>query len=311
MQCKAPAVVLVLCHCTRILIQLLINQSLRGSLRTRCSDFGFTMCSLVCSTVSCLYMLGVVSSANDQSDTEFEYSLLPLFLKLYEFACNQKIGWNVCSDDDVTMIFHAMMGKVFRAVVRMVRCTYRSSKQLCCVLIFLFCAHIQVIVVEFTYRLFVPSDLRAYYLSDKLTNYTFTSVGLRLFGMTVAAVAVVYHCHKLKDKSTGMLILYGFACYLLLWLPGLGLVSHGASQLGADRYAYLPLAYLVPGIACLLESPCAITSGCNKKSHIYLSVLKLGLLLSSCFLVNIAQKHFVTHSSDFLLWSTCVMYVFL
>ena len=48
------------------------------------------------------------------------------------------------------------------------------------------------------------------------------------------------------------MIPFGYISYLLMWLPGCGLVTHGWSQLGADRYNYFPIAYLMPCVVQVL-----------------------------------------------------------
>ena len=71
-------------------------------------------------------MFRIVSGANKQSDTEFEYSLLPLFLTLYEVASGQKVGWSTDAsgdnDNNTRLVVNALVGKLFRAVVRVDCC---------------------------------------------------------------------------------------------------------------------------------------------------------------------------------------------
>jgi len=95
-----------------------------------------------------------------------------------------------------------------------------------------------------------------YFIPDMLSSWIAgSSVQLLLFAQpslvaiaedAVAAVLTVTVISALVFvnwmwRGNSVLAL-GWMAYLLLWLPGLGIVQHGLDILGADRYNYLPLA---------------------------------------------------------------------
>ena len=160
-----------------------------------------------------------------------------------------------------------------------------------------------MIITNFTVRLFAPTDLRAYYISDKLAKYTLASLDMRSVAAVVGlSSSVLIAGHKWKYSHACQHILYGCACYVLLCVPGLGLVSHGLSQLGADRYMYFPVAYLVPAMASVLELPyyryierspvdCSGASTRCSGSSRYVQVVTFGLMVCSVYFASISQQH--------------------
>jgi len=94
--------------------------------------------------------------------------------------------------------------------------------------------------------------------------------------LSVAAVSVLVFvgCVWRGDSILAL----GWLTYLLLWLPGLGLVQHGLDVLGADRYNYFPLAL---GAAPMAWSVlCSVVGGYSNASS------KQG--------ANVGQQHRIT-----------------
>ena len=156
-----------------------------------------------------------------------------------------------------------------------------------------------MIIANFTVRLFAPTDLRAYYISDKLAKYTLASLDMRSVAAVVGlSSSVLIAGHKWKYSHACQHILYGCACYVLLCVPGLGLVSHGLSQLVLE----------LPYYRYIERSPvdCSGASTRCSGSSRYVQVVTFGLMVCSVYFASISQQHLLTYTSDFPLWSNCI-----
>lgn len=106
-------------------------------------------------------------------------------------------------------------------------------------------------------------------------------------------------------------VCWGVSNYVICLLPGTGLVHHGWSHLGGDRYNYLPLAYVTPAllaVACWAGRSNGVMEERADKG--WLKSLDL-LRMTSVAVVLVlftakSRQHLLHYSSDDLLLRECV-----
>jgi hypothetical protein len=107
---------------------------------------------------------------------------------------------------------------------------------------------------NFGQRIFNPQDLRVHYVLPQQSEMT---LGNLIFGnnnphVFAALLAITVTVLLLLHRQRFAVLTLSWLAFLVAWTPGVGLINHGWSSFGADRYCYLPLAMLVPGVAELL-----------------------------------------------------------
>ena len=107
---------------------------------------------------------------------------------------------------------------------------------------------------NFGQRIFNPQDLRVHYVLPQQSEMTLDNL---IFGnnnphVFAALLAITVTVLLLLHRQRFAVLTLSWLAFLVAWTPGVGLINHGWSSFGADRYCYLPLAMLVPGVAELL-----------------------------------------------------------
>ena len=115
-------------------------------------------------------------------------------------------------------------------------------------------------IANFTARVWIPIDLRGHYRLQEEFFYSWstamdpsTDLFWKLWLILSFSFITAMQCFRSIQSSTLVTTIpLGWFWFLLLWLPGCGLVAHGWALLGSDRYNYFPLAYVAPSIVHLL-----------------------------------------------------------
>ena len=115
-------------------------------------------------------------------------------------------------------------------------------------------------IANFTARVWIPTDLRGHYRLQEEFYYSWsaaidpsTDLFWKLWLILSFSFVTAMQCFSLQSSSNCVTTIpLGWFWFLLLWLPGCGLVAHGWALLGSDRYNYFPLAYIAPSIVHLL-----------------------------------------------------------
>jgi hypothetical protein len=103
---------------------------------------------------------------------------------------------------------------------------------------------------NFFQRVGNPQDLRVHYVLPPETELTIDALvyGHNNAHLYAAILAISLTLVLLLHHRRCRILTFSWLSFLVAWSPGVGLVNHGWSTFGADRYCYLPLAMLVPGI---------------------------------------------------------------
>ena len=116
-------------------------------------------------------------------------------------------------------------------------------------------------IANFAARIWIPIDLRGHYRLEEEFFYSWsialdptTDLCWKLWLVLSFTFVTAIQCLLSMIQSSIFMttIPLGWCWFLLLWLPGCGLVAHGWASLGSDRYNYFPLAYIAPSIVHLL-----------------------------------------------------------
>ena len=114
-------------------------------------------------------------------------------------------------------------------------------------------------IANFSARIWIPIDLRGHYRLQEEHFYSWdtvfdptTDLFWKLWIVVSFTFITAMQCLSIQSSVFVSTIPLGWCWFLLLWLPGCGLVAHGWALLGSDRYNYFPLAYIAPSIVHLL-----------------------------------------------------------
>ena len=104
---------------------------------------------------------------------------------------------------------------------------------------------------QFFVRVLYPSDLRVHYVLPPEKELSFLSLmnGGNDSYLLSTMLAIIFTIVLTLYTKKYPLLVFSWFSFLVAWTPGMGLINHGWSTFGADRYCYIPLAMLLPG-AC-------------------------------------------------------------